>query len=190
VKHSEKPAIAEVEKDLADRLLKAGNDYRNLQIAKFNRFTVTKIRVEHKKDPIELVKKGSDWEVPGDAAFKVDAAQVDNLLTSLQDSKATDFVPMKSIQADLKTPDLLIRLFEKEGDKEVEKHTLTFAKRFNKIFAMRTGLDMGMEVKMDDYTKINVGKASFVKKDKPADDKKAEIKKSEDDKKAHGKTGR
>ena len=90
-----------------------------------------------RKDPIELTKKGADWQMPGDAAFVVDGAQVDTLLTNLQDFKATDFVLLKSAENDLKTPELLIRLFEKDGDKEVEKHTLTFARRFNKIVAVK-----------------------------------------------------
>lgn len=185
VKDSEKKAIAEVEKDLPERLLKPAADYRNLQLAKFNRFTVTKIRVEHKKEPIELVKKGNDWQVPGDTAFTVDGAMVDTFLTSLQDSKATDFIPMKSALADLKTPELIVRLFEKEGDKEVEKHTLTFGRRFNKIVATRTGLELAMQVKVDDYMKLNMAKSDFAKKA----EKKAEQKKPEEEKKT-GKTGR
>ncbi len=184
VKDSEKAAIAEVEKELPERLLKPAADYRNLQIAKFNRFTVTKIRVEHKKEPVELVKKGNDWQVPGDTAFTVDGAQVDTFLTNLQDSKATDFIPMKTAQSDLKSPELVVRLFEKEGDKEVEKHTLTFGRRFNKIVASRTGLDLAMQIKVDDYMKLNLAKPDFAKKP----EKKAEQKKPEDEKKPAGKT--
>lgn len=180
VKHSEKTGIFEVEKDIGERLAKTGNEYRNLQIARFNRFTLTRLKVDHRKEPVELVKKGSDWEVPADASFKVDGAQVDNLLTHLQDAKAVDFVPMKSVQNDLKSPSLVIHLFEKEGDKEVEKHTLTFARRFNKVFATRTGLDMAMEIKADDYLKADMAKSDFMKKDEKAaegGDKKTEEKK-------------
>jgi hypothetical protein len=176
LKHSEKPAIFEIDKDLWDRALKAASDYRNLNIAKFNRFTITKIRVEHKSDPVELVKADNDWKVPGDTAFQVDGAQVDSLLTHLQDAKATDFVPIKSVANELKSPALVIRLFEKEGDKEIEKQTFTFARRFNQVIVTRTGLDMGMLTKPDTLVQLNVGKSSFAKK---PEEKKTEKKSDE-----------
>ncbi len=185
VKHSEKPGIFEVEKEIGERLQKTASEYRNLQIAKFNRFTLTKLKIDH-KEPVELVKKGNDWEVPGEADFKVDAAQVDNLLTNLQDVKAKDFIPKKSVEKDLKTPILTLHLFEKEGDKDVEKHTMVFARRFNKVFATRTGLDVAMELTAADLSKIEMGKSAFKKTEGKAeiqDDKKSE------DKKTTGKTG-
>src|SRR5690606_20822333 len=96
-------------------------------------------------------------------------------------------VPMKTVEAELKTPELIIRLFEKEGDKEVEKHTLKFGRRFNKIFAARTGLDLGILMKTEDFVNINLAKPAFAKKaDKGTDGPAAE--KPADDKKAAGKT--
>lgn len=177
-KREDKNTIYEVAKTSVEPLERASNAYKNMALAHFNRFDVKHIKLEKGDGSFELIKGDNGWSFPGEATTKIDTAQVDSFLTRLQDTKITKYLAVKE-SPKLKTPKLVVRLFEKKEKDETEALLLTFAPAQGKeVIAQRKGLDLLFALKEEDFIKLNVPKTSFVQQEKKAEEKKEPEKKS------------
>jgi hypothetical protein len=157
---ADKPTIYEVPKDILDKVQRPGSAYRNMQLAAFNRFDVTRVKLERGKDVVELLKDAGNWTLPTEPKVKLENAKVDSLLTSLQDIKI-----VKYTSGEPAVDALTIRLFEKkEKDKgETERVVLTFGKPKNKeVLAKRGGTPSAFTIKEEDFHKLDLRKEAFL----------------------------
>lgn len=158
-KTGDKPIVYEVEKDIFDKASRPWTDYRTMALATFDRFNVKRIKLERGKDTLEFLKENNAWNIPLEPTQQIDSAKVDTLLSALQDTKLVKYADGKS---GIGAPSLVVRLYEKKDDKEIESAVLMFAKPSGKeVLASRQGLKTPFFVKAEDLSKINRAKASF-----------------------------
>lgn len=176
-KRADSPRIYDIVKDVIDKVNRPSNDYRSLVVAKFNRFKVKRIKLERPADPIDLEKKDPDWKLVADPNLKIDTDKVETLLTKLQDMKITRYLPESSPK--LASPDLTVRLTEKDGEQLKERLTLKFGKRQNNELVVESSdYSMPFAVNEKDFNDVNMAKQSFIKtetkKEAPKTDPKAQ----------------
>lgn len=178
-KRDDRPTIYEIPKTTVDPLQRPGNAYRNLNLVLFNRYEVKRIKMERGDASFELTKNDIGWAFPNEPTQKVDPAQVDSLLTKLQDTKIKQFLGKKD-DPRLKQPKLIVHLFEKKDKTEVETATLSFSTPDKKdVFVKRNGLDTVFTIREEDFAKINAPKQSYVQQEVKPVEKKEPEKKSE-----------
>lgn len=155
---TDKPQVFEVEKTLLERLEKPGSDYRSLTLASFNRYDVKHIKIVVPGAPeIELVKGDTGtWTLPSEVTAKVNANEVDSLLTALQDAKISRYGKAPKDKTGVKTPKLTIHLFEKSDKGETEKVVLKFdAVKGKEVLGERADLTVPFYLKSEDFAKFN-----------------------------------
>lgn len=163
-KREDDDTIYEVENETVKTLQRKAQDYRDTALAKFNRFDVSKIQIEHGKDSFELVKDGPKWSIPKDPSATIDSAKVDGLLTALQDVKIQKF---RNPGDRPKTPAVKIQLFEKKGDAESKKVEIAFATPTGSIaLGSREGFGSGFEVSLADFKKLSISRMDLIQKPK------------------------
>lgn len=196
-KRDDKDTIYEVDKDVLDKATRPAAAYRSLQLAKFNRFDVQRIRVEHGADSFELVKDGTKWTVPADPKLNVDGAKVDTLLTRLQDTKIDKYLGEKAPKLGAADRAVVVRLYEKKATpppadsknpaaakpEDQEKVALTFGKPRNKsVVVERSDLAVPVTIKETDFRQLSIQKQDFAQAEKPAAPAQATPEKKDDKK--------
>lgn len=163
-KRDEMDPIFEVDKSLEEKISTKATQYRNKHIAQFDRYTVSKIKLEKGKDSLELNKEtNSNWVLNSDPAIKLDTALVDNFLTKLQDITLTQYLNTHS-QTPLENPNLKISLFEKKEQGVTEVLNLGFAlDSKNQVKGQRKGLPLLFEISKENFDKLNISKQSLIK---------------------------
>jgi flagellar basal body-associated protein FliL len=163
-KREDMAPVFEVDQSLEEKVTTQASQYRDKHIAQFDRYTVAKIKLDNGKEPLELNKEAnSNWVLSSDKAAKLDTAQIDNLLTKLQDIKLTQYLntPMPK---QLENQNLKITLFEKKEQGLSEVLNLSFAIHGkNQIKGYRNGLPLLFEISKEDFDKLNIGKQSLIK---------------------------
>lgn len=161
--------IYQISSGIFTRLDTPSREYRDMSLAKFNRFDVQRVKLVRGKETLEFQKESGTWSLPAEPGLSVDNTKVDTLLTRLQDTKITRFLP-KNRHPGKTPPALKIHLFEKKkGGEEKESVVLQFSPPHSKrVVVLRTGLDSPLEVKEDDLKALNLAKDKFLKKQKKA----------------------
>ena len=182
VKREDNTVIFEVDKDVLTKASLPSTTYQNLRLANFARFDVKRIKLERPKNPIELLKEGTNWTLPGNPKVKIDSAKVDVLLAALQDIKVARFLP-SSQKSGITQPELTVRLFEAKDKetKETEKVSLKFGARKGKeIFGERSDVTSAFALKLEDFARFNLEQKAL----EASEDKKPEETKQPEPKKA------
>lgn len=175
-KRDDKAVVYEVDKAFLEKANKSGSELRDLHLANFNRFDVQHIRMEwHDNAVIDLKKvDGGKWEL-ADAKpdEKVDAAQVDRLLTRFLDTKVVRYLDPKTAQEQLMRR-ITIQLFEKKDGVEKKVTELHLGRLIKgEVFGTREGLPLAFALKDTDFDLINVTRKSLLEKAEPAEQKAA-----------------
>ena len=73
-KREDKDTVYEVDPSILTKIERPATDYRSKQIAKFDRFGVVRVRLDHPdtKQNVEIVREGAGWQFPSDAKTKID----------------------------------------------------------------------------------------------------------------------
>lgn len=166
-KREDKKLVYEVDKDILEKVERPSKEYRNMELANFNRFDIKRIKLERGKEILELLKEDSGWAVPTEPQIKIDENKVDGLLTKIQDTKIQQYLSGKTVG--MKDPPLTIRLFEKKDNTENEKLVFNFGKASAvQVTVERSGLQIPFAIGVEDFKRINLTKQDFVKKEEPA----------------------
>ncbi len=191
LKREDKPTIYQVEKEVLDKASRSPDIYRSLLVAKFNRYDVSRIKLERANEPLELAKEAGKWTFAGDAATNLDATKVDGLLTKLQDLKLEKYLSEQTPKLTAASTDLTLRIFEKKEeavkadpkqssvkDEGKEVAVLKFGKPKSKLVTVeRSDLAVPFLIKESDYQNLNLKKAHLMKMDAKEDIKKKAPKK-------------
>ncbi len=169
-KRGDSGVVYEIPKDVFDKASRPAKDYRDMKVATFNRFDVKRLKVEHGPESFELVKDAAEWKLASDPAVRIDTAKVDDYLSRLQDTKVSGFL---SADRKPKTPDLIVHLFEKKGDKESETVTLKLTKPSDKqpSVGSREGLESAFTLDEPGFKKLNAFKQEFLANEKQVENK-------------------
>jgi len=163
-KASEKKVIYEINKDLFDKILKPSTDYQSKKIARFDRFSVKKIKLERSNEPLMFEKKNSDWIIPTEPNLKINPSKVEDFLTALQDTKVDKFL---NYDKEIKSSDLIIQLFEK--DKEI--FTISLKQDGQKYLGKNSNYPVSFLLSKTEFEKLNAPKNKFVEKEEKKENK-------------------
>jgi hypothetical protein len=135
-KRLDKDTVFEVDKTPLEAAEKPVADLFDKQLSRFNRFEVSRIKIERKDGDFELAKvEKGNWEFVAPeamkAAKKLELTRVDALLTKLQDTKVLRYEPGKPKLA-AGAVATTIRVFTKRGTEEKEAVALRFGKKTGK----------------------------------------------------------
>ncbi|MFM8314000.1 MAG: DUF4340 domain-containing protein, partial [Deltaproteobacteria bacterium] len=158
--------LFEVDKTLEEKVLTPSSQYRDKHLAKFDRYSISKIKLETQKESLELKKtSGDQWKLAADENSLIDSNQIDSLLTRLQDIQLTKYLSDK-VKSSSSKPDIKISLFEKLDNTEKEVIQLVLSKGpQNSVKGTRNGLPLSFEISKDDFEKLNFSKQTFLKQE-------------------------
>jgi hypothetical protein len=158
--------IFEIDKTIEEKLNVPSLQYRDKHLAKFDRYSISKIKLETSKESWEVKKsEGDKWNFSDDQKSVLDNSQIDSLLTKLQDIQINKFSARPS-NADISNSLLKISLFEKNNNLDKEVVQVNLSKKVgNQIQGTRTGLPATFEISTDDFDKLNISKQSLLKRD-------------------------
>jgi len=167
-KRSDRPIIYQVDKDTVEKMERPATAYRGTEIAIFNRFEVKRLKWEHGKETLELLKEDKGWTLPAEPTVLIDNAKVDAFLTKLQDTKISKYADGK--KGGIANPELTLRAFEKADAGENERVVLSFGKKQgNLVPVSRKGLEIPFFIRDEDYKGLNPSRQDLLKVEKPAE---------------------
>jgi hypothetical protein len=175
VKRADRDTVFEVSKEGIDKLERPASALIDRVVARFNRFSASRIRIEHtgtvgnepKKETVELVKVGPDWTFTADQS-KASQTKVETFLTTLQDMRLTDYTALPKAGPGMQ---IVVTEETKKDGKTESKDTIDL--RFssfdaNTVLGTRTGFDRAFKIKLSDFKPIHLGKADFAESAKAA----------------------
>ena len=165
-KRSGLETIFEVDKSLEQKVVANAAQYRDKHLAKFDRYSISRIKIEKPSESLELNKKDNEtWALPTDQALTIDSTQVDKLLTRLQDTQITKFLESSPKEAPSKQL-IKVSLFENKNKAEKEVLNLTLsALAGNRILGVRNQTNFRFEISKEDFDKLNISKQSLLKQE-------------------------
>jgi Domain of unknown function (DUF4340) len=170
--------IFEVDQTLEDKINTKAVQYRNKHLAQFDRYEVSKIKLERGQETLEISKgDNSVWSFPNEANAKIDSTQIDGLLTKLQDTQLSQYLTQTEKKL-VGTPVLKISLFAKKDKQDQPVLNLSFGQPNGKQLKVeRTGLPFLFEISKEDFDKLNISKQSLLKvEEKPQETSKPQKK--------------
>jgi hypothetical protein len=135
-KRPDKATVFEVDKTALEAAERPSSELLDKQLARFNRFEISRIKVSRRDGNFELTKddKGAWTFVEPKTDKKVDVPRVDALLTKLQDTKVLRYeVGKPKLAAGVVATTL--QLFAKRGNEEKEAVTVRFGAKRGKTVA-------------------------------------------------------
>lgn len=158
--------IFEIDKTIEEKLSVPSVQYRDKHLAKFDRYSISKIKLETSKESWEVKKsEGDKWNFGDDQNSVIDNTQIDSLLTRLQDIQINKFSARSSNSA-TSNAFLKISLFEKNNNVDKEVVQVNLSKKVgNQIQGTRSGLTAAFEISKEDFDKLNISKQSLLKRD-------------------------
>ncbi len=170
-KRSDKKTVFEVDPSSLQVLERNSADYQDRNLADFNRFNVTQLKVLRGKDSLDLVKEGDNWILSQKKDLPLDKTKVEALIAKIQDTKIVQYAKAGN-ETGLKNPQLELVLSDKDG--KALAHLKFGQQAGARVYGERAGLDRAFLIALTDFKNLNVTQASLLKTPEKKAEKKTE----------------